>query len=365
MKNLKFVLLFVVASFLLASCSAESNTNTNSASYARDEAAGSSPNKSAANPTSATAPSASGQVSLDQAVQSQPTPAAVERKIIRNAELTLEADAPDETQAKITGIAESKGGFVIESQKQSSDTKTKKTDVITMTVRVPAARFDESLEEIRKSVSRVLIENVKGQDVTEEFIDIEARLKTQKALEAQFLEIMKQAKTVEDALNVQTEIAGVRGEIEKIEGRKRFLENQSAFSTLKIRLQAPTSLSPSSSGFFYQLGEAVSRGFEAAMNFILVLITLIIALLPFLIFIVLPIYFLIRYLRRRAQKQRLASEIARERSSNGTTATRICARPNLAVGPWSATIAARAPVLDQMGAATAFRPGSRSSKASA
>ncbi|MGI8494588.1 MAG: DUF4349 domain-containing protein, partial [Pyrinomonadaceae bacterium] len=213
---------------------------------------------------------------------------------------------------KIAAIAESKGGFVIESQRQTSDVKATKTDLVTMTARVPAAKFDESLAEIRKTGSRVILENVKGEDVTEEFIDIEARLKTQKALEAQFLEIMKQAKTVEDTLNVQREIADVRGEIEKVEGRKKFLENQSAFSTLKIRLQAPTAFSTSSTGFFYQLGEAFSSGFSAAMSFVLVLVTMIIALLPFLIFVVLPIYLAIRYFVKKNRRQNLASEIAKE-----------------------------------------------------
>jgi hypothetical protein len=186
-----------------------------------------------------------------------------------------------------------------------------------MTVRVPAAKFDESLGEIRKAANRVIVETVKGQDVTEEFIDIEARLKTQKALEAQFLEIMKQAKTVEDALNVQSEIAGVRGEIEKVEGRKRFLENQTSFSTIKIQLKSTTAFSANSAGFFYQLSESVSDGFSAAMNFVLGLINNVIALLPFLIFIVLPIYLVIRYFLRKSRKQKSSGDIAREEIKNG------------------------------------------------
>ncbi len=94
-----------------------------------------------------------------------------------------------------------------------------------MTIRVPSEKFDETLNEIRKNSNRVIVETVKGEDVTEEFIDIEARLKTKKALEEQFLEIMKRSNSVEEALNVQRELAEVRGEIEQIEGRKRFLEN--------------------------------------------------------------------------------------------------------------------------------------------
>lgn len=181
-----------------------------------------------------------------------------------------------------------------------------------MTVRVPAAKFDEALNEIRAATSRVIVESIKGQDVTEEFIDIEARLKAQKALETQFLEIMKQSKTVADALNVQTEIARVRGEIEKIEGRKRFLESQASLSTIKIRLTAPTAFSQNSSGFFYQLKESFGDGFDAALSFILILVKLLIALLPFFLFIVLPIYFVIRYFIRKNRRQKLADEIVRE-----------------------------------------------------
>ncbi len=185
-------------------------------------------------------------------------------------------------------------------------------DTVTMTLRVPAEKFDETLNEIRKTSNRVIVETVKGEDVTEEFIDIEARLKTKKALEEQFLEIMKRSNSVEDALNVQRELAEVRGEIEQIEGRKRFLENQASLSTIKIKLQSPTAFSANSSGFFYQLKESVGSGYNAALNFILVLITVLIALLPFLLLVVLPIYLILRYFWRKREIQNLASEIARD-----------------------------------------------------
>lgn len=319
MKDFKIAFLFAVLSIsiLFSACAAGNesanysvNANANTAAYSR-ESIGGSPNK-----TANSAPAAS-QVSLDQANKSQTAPVVTERKIIRDAEMTLEVESPEESQNKITTIAESNGGFVIESQRKMSDAKATKTDIVAMTVRIPAARFDESLAEIRKTASRLIVEDVKGQDVTEEFIDIEARLKAQKALEAQFLEIMKQAKTVEEALNVQREIAEVRGGIEKIEGRKRFLENQSEFSTLKIRLQASTAFSPNSSGFFYELSQAFTRGFDVALGFILILLTIVIGLLPFLIFIVLPIYLVIRYFLRKSKKPPLASEVVEAEIRNG------------------------------------------------
>lgn len=243
---------------------------------------------------------AQNQVSLDTADKSQSeTVKPIERKIIRNAELSLEADAPEEAQQKITTIVESKKGYVVTSTQKGSDVTSVKRDIVTMTVRVPAEKFNEALDEIRQTGSRILVETVKGQDVTDEFIDIEANLKTKKALEEQFLEIMKRSNSVVDALNVQRELANVRGEIEKIEGRKRFLESQSNFSTITITLRTPTAISGSSKGFFYRLTDAVSTGFDGALSFILFFVTAIIALLPFLILVVLPIWLILRYLWRK------------------------------------------------------------------
>src|SRR6202011_3293944 len=106
--------------------------------------------------------------------------------------------------------------------------------------RVPASQFNASVEEIRHvggDLSKVRQEKISGQDVTEEYIDVEARIKTKKALEAQFLEIMKQAHKVSDALEVQSELANVRTDIERMEGRRRYLDNQSSLSTISVTLQ--------------------------------------------------------------------------------------------------------------------------------
>lgn len=252
------------------------------------------------------------QVSLNQAENSQTPPTVTERKIIRNADLQIESTEPEETQQKIAAIVEGKGGFVVQSTQSSSNSQVSSRDTVSMTVRIPAEKFNETLNEIRQTASRVIVETIEGKDVTEEFVDAQARLRAKKALEEQFLEIMKRSNSVEDALKVQRELGNVRAEIEQIEGRLRFLENQTSLSTIKIRIQTPQAFSTSSKGFFYQLTEAVSNGFNFALNFILVLVTLLIGLLPFLLFIVLPIYLLIRYLLRRNRNQKLAEEIARE-----------------------------------------------------
>jgi hypothetical protein len=185
-----------------------------------------------------------------------------------------------------------------------------------MTIRIPAGKFAAALDEIRKTAGRVVTEQVKGQDVTEEFIDIEARLRATRALELQFMEIMKRATSVEEALNVQRQLASVRGDIEKIEGRKRFLENQASLSTIKLRVQTPAAISASGSGFFYKLTESFGDGLDVALNFVLGLVTVLIAILPFLIFIVLPFYLVSRYLWKKARRRKTAAEIAEEEINN-------------------------------------------------
>jgi hypothetical protein len=315
MKKIQFVVVLLAA--LAAACASESASNTNAAPSYRSESHPASPdnNNGGGGGGGGRESPVAQQVSLDQTANAQTAP--VERKIIRNADLQLETDAPETAQQKITTIAESKNGFVVESTQSASNVKSATRDTVTMTIRVPAEKFNETLDEIRAAGSRIVSETVKGQDVTEEFIDIEARLKTKKALEEQFLEIMKRSNTVQDALDVQRQIAEVRGEIEKIEGRKRFLENQASLSTIKVRLQTPAAISSSGNGFFYRLTESLANGFDFALSFLLGLVTFFIAILPFIIFIVLPIYLVLRYLLRKRRKQKSASEIARDEINNG------------------------------------------------
>lgn len=237
---------------------------------------------------------------------------ASDRKIIRNAELNLEAENPEDAQRKITAIAELRDGFVVESQQSSSEITSTSRDIVSMTVRVPSAAFSETLADIRNTSSRVILETVKGQDVTEEFIDIEAQLKAKKALEEQFMEIMKRANTVGDALHVQSQLSAVRGEIERVEGRKRFLENQSAMSTIKIRLQTAKVIAATSAGLGGRVADSFAAGAEVALSFVLGLVTVIVAALPFAVFIGLPAFAFIRYVLKRQSRGGSVVELAKE-----------------------------------------------------
>src|SRR5215831_3197722 len=243
-------------------------------------------------------------VSLREADSANTASLAFDRKIIRNANLTVEVTSATDSQRKIVAIAESHQGFVVTSeatQKTSGD-RAKPEITVNLVVRVPAAQFNQVMEEVRAVGARVTQEKVSGQDVTEEFMDLEARIKNQKALEMQFLEIMKRASKVEDALSVQSELASVRTEIEKLEGRRRFLENQSSLSTINITLQPPPAI-VNATGFWYNARSAFADGVDVAAGIILFAIRAIIALLPVIFLIVLPLALIarlgLRVVRRR------------------------------------------------------------------
>jgi len=261
-------------------------------------------------------------VSLKQVDQSQSVTEAVERKIIKDAELTLEVPSPTDAQHKVTAIAESQNGFVVTSeskQRPVSDDSQRLWD-ITLVLRVPSAQFGSVLDQVRAISNVVTQEKQTGQDVTEEFIDLEARIRTQKALETQFLEIMKQAHKVEEALEVQRQIAEVRSEIEKLEGRKRFLENRSSLSTITVNLkQTGTGIVVNTSGFGRRIKDAVSEGIDLAGSIILFLIQFVIVMMPIFVLLILPLGLLLRYFVRRARRYKLAREIAGETPATATS----------------------------------------------
>lgn len=252
-------------------------------------------------------------VSLTQAAQAQEVSAATERKIVRDAQMIIELSSPADGQRKLNSIAEAHGGFVVisESQQHDKGDGAEHDEVINIEMRVPAAQFDAVVAEIRAVGSRVRQEKITGKDVTEEYIDLEARLRTQRALEAQFLEIMKHAEKVSDALEVNRQLADVRNEIERVEGRRRFLENQVSLSTIKVTLQTPSPLvSANTSGFFYGIKRAFGDGVDVAAAIILVLIRIVIALIPVFILIVLPLIWLYRFITRRRARRIQLGEVA-------------------------------------------------------
>ncbi|HJU93326.1 MAG TPA: DUF4349 domain-containing protein [Pyrinomonadaceae bacterium] len=243
-------------------------------------------------------------VSLLAADQAELINAAADRKIIRNADITMEVGSTTEAQHRVASIAEANGGFVVTSEAKQREhvDPSKRTLDIKLVVRIPSERFGTALDEIKRLAGNLPAENVTGQDVTEDFIDLEARIKTQKALEQQFLEIMKQAGNVTDALEVQRQIADVRTDIEKLEGRKRFLQNRSSLSTITVNIHTPKVIAVSPTGFGRTLRDAVSDSLDLASGMFIFFLRTVIVMMPVVVFVILPVGLVLRYAFRRANR---------------------------------------------------------------
>lgn len=219
------------------------------------------------------------------------------RMIIRSGTMSMEADSYDETETKIKDIAKNFNGYLTNSTSKL-DANGKKQGSIT--IRVASDKFDAMVAEISKA-GKVMNQNISGKDVTEEYIDAEARVKTQRELEDRLLKILaEKTARLTDLVEVEQKLANVRENIEKTEGRMRFLRDQAAYSTLTVSIYEPSLLNTSTGGgFFYELGQAVKKGLSGFTSVLAGIITVFIALLPLLIIAFLIVYFTVKYLKKR------------------------------------------------------------------
>lgn len=153
--------------------------------------------------------------------------------VIKTATVTLEVgdDELQETIQNATSSAEKYGGFVVSTS--VNDGEDDPTGAIV--VRVPAPRFGDALADL-ESLGRVASETVSGQDVTQEFIDLQARLRNYTSQETVLLRLMDEAQSVSDTIRVQNELSRVQLEIERLRGRITYLEDQTSMSTIELRI---------------------------------------------------------------------------------------------------------------------------------
>ncbi len=154
-----------------------------------------------------------------------------ERLVIKTGDLSLLVKNVRESVERMQKLATGLGGFVTRADITVVDEK-KETLRGTVTVRVPDEKFDEALNTLKKDAVKVTSESISGQDVTEEYTDLQSRLRNLEATEAQLLKIMERAGEIKDVLAVQQELTRVREQIETVKGRINFLEESAAMSAI-------------------------------------------------------------------------------------------------------------------------------------
>jgi hypothetical protein len=162
------------------------------------------------------------------------------RLVIRNAYLSIEVESVSAAETAIRNRAEQLGGYVVSVQTSGSDENQRSS----MVFRVPAAQFETALSGIEGLANKVFSRNLSGDDVTEEFVDLESRLRNLEATRDRLLELLARATRVEDALQVSNALTDVQGQIEQIRGRMQYLTTSAAFATISVDL-APVPPPPS------------------------------------------------------------------------------------------------------------------------
>jgi len=154
-----------------------------------------------------------------------------EQKMMKNGSLSLQVENIDQATAKARTIAEELGGTVTNSFFDQASGSVKTGSV---TVSVPVAQFGEALSRLKGIAAVVLSENTSGTDVTEQHIDLQARISNMRAAEAAYQALLDTAEKVSDVIEVTDKLAAVRSEIESLEGQLRYLSSQTDKASITV-----------------------------------------------------------------------------------------------------------------------------------
>jgi len=157
-----------------------------------------------------------------------------ERQVIRTGSIEIIVSDPLHTAEQLRTLAVNFSGFVVSSNVNGSDEGTRFAQV---SMRIPAAHFDEARAEVRKIAKTVEQDTIEAHDVTRESVNQEAALRNARAEEAQYLAILKRAAAVKDVLELSSTLAEVRGRIDELVGDLRFLHHQVEVSLLTINIR--------------------------------------------------------------------------------------------------------------------------------
>jgi hypothetical protein len=228
------------------------------------------------------------------------------RKIIYNADMYLVVKDTEAAAQQIEAMAQNMGGYVARMNGYRQDDSI----VYDITIRIPANKFDAGRSALRSMAVRVDHENISTNDVTDQYYDIDARLRTLKATEEELTELLRETRKrggkVEDIMEIYDRLVQIRSEIESLQGQLNRLDKLVSFSTIDIHLE-PSVLSKPIEGEGWRPAEVIRKSLGTLVDVLAslgtLLIEFVIIVLPVLILILLPVLLLV-WLIRIWQKRR-------------------------------------------------------------
>ncbi|HEX5688675.1 MAG TPA: DUF4349 domain-containing protein, partial [Roseiflexaceae bacterium] len=164
----------------------------------------------------------------------------IDRLVIKTADLSLQVESVRDAEAAVRAKVQALGGYVVKAENSGAD----ESMTAQITFRVPAQRFDEALSGMQGLAKKVLGRTVSGDDVTEEFVDLQSRLRNLEATRARLATFLDKAATVEEALKVNESLSQIQGEIEQVKGRTEYLKQSAALSTVTVALSPVPTVAP-------------------------------------------------------------------------------------------------------------------------
>jgi hypothetical protein len=165
------------------------------------------------------------------------------RLIVKNGEMRLLVAETDVALDRVTQVADDVGGYIVSSRVWFQQYGEKNYKYASLTLGIPVEEFERGLRRLREMAIRVLDENATGQDVTDEYVDLQSRLKNLAATRDRIRTFLDQAQTVEEALIINDQLSRVEADIEQVQGRMNYLFDRAAYSTITIQIE-PQILEP-------------------------------------------------------------------------------------------------------------------------
>lgn len=247
--------------------------------------------------------------------------AGIERKIIYNVSLDLIVEDTEVAFKEIQRLAEEMGGFVAQSNMWREEEHPRGS----LTVRVPAESLDEALETFKALAVDVERQSKDSQDVTEEYVDLQARLENEQRTERELQELLETRSNLgktSDILEVHRELSQVRSQIEQIQGRMNYLDNLSALATVQISLTPDALVQPvvvagwrpqgTARNAIRSLLRALQFLADAAITFFLLILPVLVAIAIPIVGLVLLLRFVVRRIRRRRKSKSEETSLAVE-----------------------------------------------------
>ena len=215
----------------------------------------------------------------------------IEQKIIKEGNLRFETNDLEATYSQIQNAVKNQNATI------QNDTEGKDYQSVfrKLIIRVPSKNFDPFLTAISKGVSYFDNKEITSQDVTTEFIDIEARLKAKKVLENRYIELLKKANKVSEMLEIEAQLSAIREEIEAKQGQLNYMQNRVSFSTITVEFYKTVA---TESGITTSYGMKIWNAFKSGFNNLSSLFIGILSIWPFIIILIVGIYFIRKKITR-------------------------------------------------------------------